>query len=101
MADEIKRLAKGSITTSEVTAYTVPASTTAIVSRVTVANTSAGAIAVTVKMAGTEVIANVAVDVGGFLEWDTGHDLEAAETITVQATAAGLTYYISGVEIDV
>lgn len=99
MADTVKRLGKGSVTTTEVTIYTVPAATTTVVSRVTITNTTGGTLAVTVKLAGTAVISNRAIAPGGFLEWDTGQKLETNDTITIQANASGLTYYITGVEV--
>lgn len=101
MAVTNKRLCKGTLTTSNATLYTTPASTTTVVKAVTICNKTAAAQTVTLKFAGTEVIA--------------GHSLAAYDTITLpfmdQILAAGelieglanansaINYYISGKEI--
>lgn len=101
MATTNKRLCKGTLTTSNATLYTVPASTTTVVKAVTICNKTATAQAVTLKFAGTEVIYQ--------------HSLAGKDTITLpfmdQILSAGelieglsdansaINYYISGKEI--
>lgn len=99
MADAIKRLGKGSITTTETAVYTVPAVTSTVVRHITIANTVGVTVAFTLKLGTTIVAANVSLDPGEFLDFDTGQFMLTTETIQLQASASGLTYYITGVEI--
>lgn len=96
-----KRLCKGTLSDSEGTLYTVPASTQAVLKALTLCNKTANPATVTLKLAGTEVIYQHTI---------AGNDtitipfmdqvLDASETIAgLSDTASAINYYISGKEL--
>lgn len=100
MPNIVKKLARGSLTTSEATLYTTPASTNAVVTNIVVTNTTSSSITATVKLATVDVLSATAVAANGLLALDVKQVLDAAETITALASAAGLRIHISGMEIS-
>ena len=104
MADTAKRLAgPAQLTTSAATQYTVPASTTAVVRNIHVANTSAAVAKFTMSIgtdaAGTRFYDEVEIPVDGALDWSGFLVLAATEVIQAKSdTATALTLTISGVE---
>jgi len=101
MAVTDKRLCKGTLSDSNATLYTVPASTMALVKAITVCNKTNVTVTFTIKFASTEVIHT--------------HNLRAYDTLTIPfldqilntgelieglaSSAASIDYYISGKEV--
>ncbi len=100
MANIVKKLARGAITASEVTQYTVPSATTTVVTNIVITNTTAAAVTATVRLAGVDVISAAAVAANGILAIDLKQVLDATETITALASTTGLRLHISGMEIS-
>jgi hypothetical protein len=100
MPNIVKKLARGPITTSEVTQYTTPAATTAVVTNIVITNTTAAAITATVRLASVDVVSAAAISANGILAIDLKQVLDATETISALASAAGLRLHISGMEIS-
>lgn len=100
MPNIAKKLVRANAPTSETALYTTPASTTAVVTNIVVSNTTAAAVAITIKLAGTEVLAGTSVSANGILALDLKQVINATETIQVTAGAAGLRVHISGMEVS-
>jgi hypothetical protein len=82
------------------TAYTVPASTTTVITCITLANKTASPATMIVKAAGVTVIPTTSIDGGATVVIDLKITLSATETIQVQAgTASAIAVTISGVEV--
>ena len=82
------------------TAYTVPASTTAIVTCVTLANKTASPVTMIVKVGGFTIVPTTNIDGGTTLVIDLKVVASATETIQVQAgTASAIAVTINGVEV--
>lgn len=101
MATIPKALYRGAAsTTTSTVLYTVPASTSAVVTNVVVTNTSSSAGTFTLALGGV-VIANL-VTVGAYdsTTLDLKQVLAAAQTLTGGASATTINFHISGVEIS-
>ena len=95
-----KALFRGAATTTTTTAlYTVPANTQAIVTNIVVSNTTSTEKTFTISLDGVAV--NTAAPLAGNATAyiDLKQVLEATEAITGGASAEGLTFHISGVEL--
>jgi len=100
MATTTKALFRGAATTSTgTTLYTVPASTTTVVTSIIVTNTSASAGTFTMALGGTNFGTLIAVGGNDSTVIDIKQVLTAAQTITGGASAATINFHISGVEI--
>lgn len=100
MPNLAKKLARGNLTTSEVTQYTVPAATTAVVTNIVITNTNSSASSATVKLGTFEILSSVSVGGNGVLALDVKQVLNATETITALAGTTGLRLHVSGLEIS-
>lgn len=106
MADLAKRLSGPTqLTTSAVTQYTAPASTTAIVRNIHVANTTATAATFTLSIgtnaAATQLYGAVTIPANSALDWSGFIVVATTEIIQALAgTGTALTLTISGVEVS-
>jgi len=95
-----KTLFRGAATTTVgTTLYTVPASTTTVVTSIVITNTTGTAGTFTLGLAGTNLATTVSV--GGFdsTVLDLKQVLVATNTITGGASAITINFHIAGVEI--
>jgi hypothetical protein len=100
MANTAKVLFRGAATTTVgTTLYTVPASTTTVVTSIIVTNTSASAGTYTLALGGTNLATTVAVGGNDSTVIDMKQTLIATNTITGGASATSINFHISGVEI--
>ena len=100
MATTTKVLFRGAATTTVgTTLYTVPASTTTVVTSIVITNTTGTAGTFTLGLAGTNLATTVSV--GGFdsTVLDLKQVLVATNTITGGASAITINFHIAGVEI--
>jgi hypothetical protein len=96
-----KALFRGAATTSTgTTLYTVPASTTAVVTSIVVTNTSASAGTFTLALGGTNLGTLIAVGGNDSTVIDVKQTLATTQTITGGASATTINFHISGVEIS-
>jgi hypothetical protein len=103
LAVTAKRLYAGLITsTSQITAYTVPAGKTVIVKQIAISNTdSVASHKISVFLAGVNIITNFSISASDTIILDLSQVLNAGEAIAIQAdTANALTVFISGVEVS-
>jgi hypothetical protein len=100
MATTTKALFRGAATTTVgTTLYTVPASTTAVVSNIVVSNTAATAGTFTIALNGTALATTVALAANSIATFDIKQVLATTNTITGGASATTINFHISGVEI--
>ena len=100
MATISKALARGAFATSSATLYTVPSSTTAVVTNIVITNTASSAGTFTLGLNGTSLATTVSVDANSITAIDLKQVLSATQTITGLASAVTVNYHISGVEIS-
>ena len=101
MATTTKALFRGAATTTVgTTLYTVPASTTTVVSNIAVSNTAATAATFTFALAGTNLHTTAAIAANTTVYIDLKQVLVATNTITGGASAVTVSFHISGVEIS-
>jgi hypothetical protein len=100
MATTSKTLFRGAATTTVgTTLYTVPASTTTVVTNIIVTNTAGAAGTFTLGFAGTNLATTVYVAANDSTVLDIKQPLTATQTITGGASATSINFHISGVEI--
>lgn len=100
MATTTKALFRGAATTTVgTTLYTVPASTTTVVTNIAVTNTAASAGTFTVALAGTALHTTAAIAANSTAYIDCKQVLVATNTITGGASATTINFHISGVEV--
>lgn len=100
MATTTKTLFRGAATTTVGTVlYTVPASTTAVVTSIVITNTTGTAGTFTLGLGGTNLATTVSV--GGFdsTVLDLKQVLTTTQTLTGGASAVTINFHIAGVEI--
>jgi hypothetical protein len=90
MANNIKKIYRGAVNTSESTLFTVGASAQVVVTNILLTNTTATAVTATVKFGDVEVLSGVSVSANGVLAIDIRQALDALETIKATASAAGV-----------
>ena len=94
-----KALVRASAATSTATLYTVPASTTAVITNIAVANTSASAQTFTVTLDGKDLLTAVSIAANSTAFFDLKQVLTTTKIIAGYASATTVNFHISGVEI--
>jgi hypothetical protein len=101
MATATKALFRGAATTNTgTTLYTVPASTTAVVTDILVANTSSTIYTFTMALDGVSIATAVPVAANDTISISLKQVLATTKTITGGASNVAVTFHISGVEIS-
>jgi hypothetical protein len=101
MATTTKALFRGAATTSVgTTLYTVPASTSTVVTNIVVTNTAGSAGTFTLGLAGTALATTVAIPANSIVALDVKQVLATTNVITGGASATTINFHISGVEIS-
>ncbi len=100
MTATAKALSRSLLTGSNATLYTVPASTTTIVTNIVLANTSASSVAVTISLDGVAIVPAVSIGANSTTFIDIRQPLATTKLITgFAATAAVVACHIAGSEI--
>jgi hypothetical protein len=99
MPNLIKKLARGSVATTEASVYTTPGSAQAVITNIVLTNTTGAAITATVKLATVEVLSGVSIAANGVFAFDLRQVLDSSEAIAASASAVGLRLHISGMEV--
>jgi hypothetical protein len=100
MATSTKVLARTAAATSSTTLYTVPASTTTVVSNIAVTNTAGSAGTFTLALNSVALHTTTAIAANTTVYIDLKQVLTAAQTITGLASATTINFHISGVEVS-
>ena len=99
MPNIVKKIARGSVATTEASVYSTPGSAQAVVTNIVLTNTTGAAITATIKLATVEVLSGVSIAANGVFAFDLRQVLDAAEEIRAVASATGLRLHISGMEV--
>jgi hypothetical protein len=99
MAVTSKVLARTAAATSSTTLYTVPSSTTAIVTNIAVCNNAASAGTFTILLNDIELQKDTAIAANSTIYIDLKQVLPTTQTIKGLASAVTIDFHISGVEI--
>jgi uncharacterized metal-binding protein len=99
MAVTSKVLARTAAATSSTTLYTVPASTTAIVTNIAVTNTAGSAGTFTLTLDGVSLHTTTAIAANSTVYIDLKQVLATTKIIAGLASATSINFHISGVEI--
>jgi hypothetical protein len=100
MATVTKALARGAFATSSTTLYTVPASTTTVVSNIVVTNSAASAATFTIQLDAVDLFKTVAIAANSTAMFDLKQVLATTKIIAGLASAITVSFHISGVEIS-
>lgn len=99
MATTTKSMYRGAAATSNTTLYTVPSSTTAVVTNIVVTNTAGSTATFTLNLNGTALLSGVTLPANGVSAIDLKQVLTTTQTISGSASATTVNFHISGVEI--
>jgi hypothetical protein len=99
MATTSKVLFRGAATTTSATLYTVPSTTTTVVSNIAITNTATAGATFTILLDDVELQKDSAVAANTTAYIDLKQVLEATDTIKGLASATTVDFHISGVEI--
>jgi len=99
MATVTKALFRGAAATSSTTLYTVPASTTTVISNIAVANGAATAATFTILLDDIELQKDSTIAANSTVYIDLKQVLDTTKTIKGLASAITVDFHISGVEI--
>jgi hypothetical protein len=99
MAVTSKALARAAAATSSATLYTVPSSTTAVVTNIAVTNTAGTAGTFSLLLDDVSLHTTAAIAANSTVYIDCKQVLTAAKTIKGFASATTVNFHISGVEI--
>jgi hypothetical protein len=100
MATLSKALARTAAATSSATLYTVPASTTTVITEIVVTNTATSAATFTIALDGVAIGTTVSVPANDTTVIPLKQVLATTKTITGFASAVTVNFHISGVEIS-
>ncbi len=94
-----KVLYRGSASAVSSTLYTVPSSTTAVVTNIVVANSASSTIRFNIGIDGFNFIPSTNLSANSVATFDVKQVLVTTDFITGTASSAGITFHISGMEI--
>jgi hypothetical protein len=100
MATVTKTLFRGAAATSSATLYTVPASTTTVITNIGVTNTSSSTQSYTLSFNGVIFADTISITAKDTVIIDLKQLVAATNTITGFASATSVNFHISGVEIS-
>jgi hypothetical protein len=99
MATTTKALARAAAATSSATLYTVPASTTAVITNIAVTNTAGSAGTFSLLLDDVSLHTTTAIAANSTVYIDLKQTLATTKTIKGFASAVTINFHISGVEI--
>ena len=100
MATTTKTMARTAAATSSATLYTVPSSTTAVVTNSVVTNSAATAATFTITLDTVDLFKDVALAANSTAMFDLKQVLTTTKIIAGLASAVTVKFHISGVEIS-
>ena len=99
MSTTIKSFARGAFEISSATLYTVPSSTTALVTNIVVSNTSAQTQQFTILFDGVEVVPTSDISAKSVATFDMKQAIATTKIIAGYATSTDVKYHITGAEL--
>ena len=92
--------ARGAFATSSATIYTVPASTTIIITSIAITNTASSAATFTLVVDGVSLFTTTAIAANTTIVMDMKQVVNTTKVITGLASAVTVNYHISGVAVS-
>jgi hypothetical protein len=99
MATTSKVLARASAATSSATLYTVPSSTTTVVTNIVVTNSDSASATFTITLDGIDLFKTTTISANSTAMFDLKQVLDTTKVIAGFASATTVKFHISGVEI--
>jgi hypothetical protein len=99
MAVTSKALARTAAATSSTTLYTVPSSTTAVVTNIVICNPTTSAVTASILLDDIDMLGSVSVAANSSAFFDLKQVLATTKTIKGFASSTSVDFHISGVEI--
>jgi hypothetical protein len=99
MATTTKALFRGAASTSSATLYTVPSSTTAVITNIAISNTASSAATADLSLDDVLLFNDLSIAANSTVFVDLKQVLATTKTIKGLASATTVTFHISGVEI--
>lgn len=100
MATTSKQFFRGAASLTETTLYSVPSSTSAVVTNIIVTNSSADTATITLKLDGVAIAVDSAIQGNTSMAWDMKQVLEELNVISGSASSTDINFHLSGVEIS-
>ena len=100
MATTSKQFFRGAASLTETTLYSVPSSTSAVVTNIIITNTSADPQTVTIEIDGVPIIVDGEIQGNDAIVWDIKQLLGELAVISGSASATSINFHVSGVEIS-
>jgi hypothetical protein len=100
MATTLKALARGSFGTSSATLYTVPSSTTTVLSNISICNTTDSSVNFFILLDGVELFSTTPIAAYTTVVIDIKQAMATTKIIAGYASAVGVKYHLSGAEIS-
>jgi hypothetical protein len=95
-----KALARTAAATSSTTLYTVPSSTTAVITNIVICNPTASAVTASLLLDDIDILGSVAIPANSSAFFDLKQVLATTKTIKGLASSTSVDFHISGVEIS-
>ena len=100
MATQQKVLFRGNVPQTNTSVYSVPSSTSAVVTQIVISNGTSASVAATVKLGGFSVIDGTDLTSNDAFILNLKQVMNEFDAIEISAAQAGLEIHISGVEIS-
>jgi hypothetical protein len=100
MPNTVKKMFRGAASTSSATLYTVPALTTAVVTNITICNTSATTGTATILLDDTAIVSALPLSGNTVTSIDMRQVVLTTGTIKGLASAVTMNFHISGIEVS-
>ena len=100
MATVSKQFFRGTASLTETTLYSVPASTTSVVTNIVITNTAATSATVSIDLNGVSILEAGQVSANDSIVWDIKQVMGELEVISASASAITVNFHFSGVEIS-
>jgi hypothetical protein len=100
MATTSKALVRAAAATSSATLYTVPASTTTVITNIVVTNSAGTAATFTLTLDGVDIFTTCAIAANTTAMFDLKQVLATTKIIAGLASATTVRFHISGVEVS-
>jgi hypothetical protein len=99
MATISKALFRGAAATSSTTLYTVPASTTAVVTNIVICNPTGAAVTASMTINAIDILGSVSIAANSSAFFDLKQVIPTTQILAGSASSTSVDFHISGVEI--
>ena len=100
MANLAKKLARVALTATSATPYTVPASTTTVVTNIVICNPTGSAVTASMTINAIDLLGSVSIAANSVFGFDLKQVVPATQIIAGSASSTSVDFHISGVEIS-